>query len=251
MTAEDAVRSSARSRGEAVREMFARIAPCYDLLNHVLSMGVDVLWRRTAAAALDVAGACSILDVACGTGDLTRELARHAAPGSRVIGVDFCGPMVSRAAAKLGRAASGAVSPRLRVVHGDGLALPFAGGAFDRASIAFGIRNMADLDAALAELARVLAPGGRLAILEFSRPRSPFFRRLYYAYFLNVLPLVGRLVSGESDPYRYLPDSVLAFPEREELAVRIGRAGFAEVSVSDLTFGIATLYVARRAASAA
>jgi len=217
-----------------VRDLFARIAPRYDLLNHVLSLGIDVLWRRRAARALDLGGATAVLDVCCGTGDLALELSAHVPAAARLVGVDFCAPMLARAATKPG-------AGRVGWVQGDGLALPFPAAAFDRVSVAFGVRNLADLDAGLAELARVLKPGGRLCILEFARPRFPPFRAAYYAYFLHVLPFIGRIVSGESDPYRYLPESVLAFPERDELSARLVRAGFRDCAWTDLTFGIATL----------
>lgn len=229
------------TKARYVQDLFGRIAPRYDLLNHVLSLGIDVLWRRQAARALALPGARAVLDVCCGTGDLALELARHVGPEATLTGADFCAPMLVRAHAK-----SRAAGTRIDWVQGDGLSLPFADARFDRAAVAFGIRNVADLDRALRELARVLAPGGKLAILEFAKPRFAPFRALYYAYFLHVLPAIGRLVSGESDPYRYLPESVLAFPERDELSRKIAAAGFTDVRWTDLTFGIATLTVATR-----
>ena len=225
-----------------VQDLFARIAPRYDLLNHVLSLGIDILWRKAAARALNLQHARAVLDVCCGTGDLAIELGAHLDASASLVGVDFCGPMLERAAAKTRGSGARAVG----WVQGDGLGLPFAAARFDRVSVAFGVRNLADLDAGLAELARVLAPGGRLCILEFARPRFWPFRFAYETYFLHVLPFIGRMVSGESEPYRYLPESVLAFPERDALAERLGRAGFADVTWRDLTFGIATLTVATR-----
>ena len=236
---------STETKAGYVRDMFSRIAPRYDLLNHVLSLGIDILWRKAAARELDLANARSVLDVCCGTGDLAIELAKAVAPGTRMVGADFCWPMLERAAAKT-RAGSSARTPHISWLQGDGLSLPFPTGAFDRVSVAFGVRNLADLDRGLAELARVLAPGGRLCILEFARPRFAPFRAAYHAYFLHVLPFIGRMVSGESDPYKYLPESVLAFPEREQLCEKLERAGFSAPRWSDLTLGIATLTVATR-----
>jgi demethylmenaquinone methyltransferase/2-methoxy-6-polyprenyl-1,4-benzoquinol methylase len=226
-----------------VQDLFARISPWYDLLNHVLSLGIDIRWRRETAEALELGTARRVLDVCCGTGDLTLECARHVQPNCQLIGLDFCAPMVERARRKVEERAGG---PRVLVGVADGLSLPLAAESCDRATVAFGIRNVADLDRALAEFARVLVPGGRLAILEFSRPRNGLFRMVYMAYFQHILPFIGQLVSGEADPYRYLPESVLRFPEREELCRRIAAAGFGEITFRDLSLGIATLYVARR-----
>ena len=229
-------------KARAVCDMFARISPRYDLLNRLLSLGIDRSWRRSLARALEVDGAGAVLDVACGTGDVALEIGRRVGPPTRVVGVDFCLSMLHLARRKAAPTGTG----RLALVCGDGLALPFADGRFDRVSIAFGIRNVADLDRGLAELARVTSPGGLLGILEFSRPTCPPFRALYYLYFLHVLPLIGRLVSGDPEAYRYLPDSVLSFPERDDLARRLEAAGFSQVRHTDLTLGIVTLHVARR-----
>lgn len=225
-----------------VQDLFARIAPRYDLLNHVLSLGIDILWRKAAARELALSTAESVLDVCCGTGDLAIELSSHVKPDTRMVGVDFCGPMLERAAVKTRVPGARAIG----WVQGDGQSLPFPSARFDRVSVGFGVRNLADLDAGLLELGRVLVPGGRLCILEFARPRFWPFRVAYETYFLHVLPAIGKLISGESDPYRYLPESVLAFPEREALAKRLEKAGFEGVRFSDLTFGIATLTVATR-----
>jgi demethylmenaquinone methyltransferase/2-methoxy-6-polyprenyl-1,4-benzoquinol methylase len=228
------------TKARYVRDLFARIAPSYDLLNHVLSLGIDILWRKAAARELALKEARAVLDVCCGTGDLALELARHT--DAALVGVDFCAPMLERGARK----ARAQGQARIGWVQGDGLALPFPDARFDRAAVAFGVRNLADLDQGFRELARVLAPGGRLVVLEFAKPRFAPFRAVYFAYFRYVLPLIGRLVSGQSDPYTYLPESVLAFPERDELAERMARAGFESVRWRDLTFGIATLTVATR-----
>ncbi len=226
---------AARKRGGRVSRMFDRIAPTYDLLNHLLSANVDARWRARAVAALGLTGRERVLDACTGTGDLARALLDGGA--AEVDATDFAPAMLARAAAKTGGRA------RLRVA--DTTDLPFADATFDAATVGFGVRNLERLDRGLSELARVLKPGGRLCILEFSRPRNPLFRALFNVYFMLVLPLIGNLVSGGADnAYAYLPRSVLAFPGPEALAARLRQAGFAEVEVLPLTFGIACLHVA-------
>lgn len=222
--------------------MFARIAPVYDLLNHLLSAGIDIWWRKVAARSLALADDQRNLDVACGTGDLTRELARRVNRG-QVVGIDFCEPMVTRAHDKMKR---GDLSHRVQVLVGDGESLPFPDASFDRASIAYGIRNMATPEKGLSEMFRVLKPGGRVAVLEFSRPRFLPLRLVYEFFFKNILPLIGKLVSGEADPYRYLPESVMNFPQRDDFTAMMERAGFVDTSWGDLTFGITSLYLGKK-----
>jgi len=228
---------------ERVRDLFRRIAPWYDFLNRLLSAGIDRRWRRQVVDAIRVDGVRSILDVACGTGDLTRELRRRADPEALVVGIDFCEPMLSFATRK--QELIPGLAP-FRLVAGDGLALPFPDRRFERVTIAFGVRNVADLDLCLAELFRVTAPCGMLGILEFSKPANRLFRWIYYLYFLHVLPRIGALFSGDREAYRYLPDTVLEFPDRNDLCSRLETVGFEEVRFTDLTCGIATLYIARR-----
>lgn len=227
-----------------VQQMFARIAPVYDLLNHTLSVGIDIWWRKVAARRLEMAEGQRGLDVACGTGDLTREMARRTERG-QVVGIDFCEPMVTRAKDKMQRSG---LSDRVQVLVGDGEGLPFPDASFDRVSIAYGIRNMATPEKGLAEMFRVLKPGGRIAVLEFSRPRFLPLRMIYDFYFLNILPLIGKMVSGEADPYRYLPESVMKFAQRDEFAAMMAKAGFVENSWCDLTFGITSLYLGNKEA---
>jgi demethylmenaquinone methyltransferase/2-methoxy-6-polyprenyl-1,4-benzoquinol methylase len=230
---------------QRVREMFARIANRYDLLNHLLSGNTDKRWRRLVARrlkeALAVEGALA-LDVACGTGDLSLELARVAAAGTRVIGTDFCRPMLEIAARK---ATSAGVS-EIPFVEGDALSLPFADESFDAASIAFGLRNLSSVEGGLSELRRVLKPGGRAAILEFSSPVVPGFRALFGFYFTRVLPQIGGLLSGSRAAYEYLPDSVSRFPDQKRLAALMTETGFEEVEYQNLTGGIAALHLGTR-----
>jgi len=221
---------------ETIRSMFGAIAPVYDGLNHAFSLNIDRLWRRYAVRQALRPTDRRILDIACGTGDLTLDL-RHAAPtGCQIVGVDFCLPML-RLAARKGR--------RLPFMQGDGLRLPFADSTFDLATIAFGLRNMADYRAGLGEMLRVLRPGGRVAVLDFTTPPNPLVRAGYLAYFKHVLPAVGDAVSGSS-AYRYLSRSVLAWPSPRELAADMKRCGFRRPRWSELSLGIAVLHIAEK-----
>lgn len=218
-----------------VRRMFTAIAPRYDLLNHLLSLNVDRRWRRTAVRRLgwEARPDGTYLDLCSGTMDLAAALAL--APGfrGRVVGADFVVPMLA-----LGRGKA----PRLAPVGADALALPFPDARFDGATCAFGVRNLADLDAGLAEAARVLRPGARFVILEFATPRFAPLRWAYLFYFQRVLPAIGRAVSKHTDAYTYLPESVRAFPEPEALARRLAAAGFSQVGYELLTGGICAVF---------
>jgi demethylmenaquinone methyltransferase / 2-methoxy-6-polyprenyl-1,4-benzoquinol methylase len=216
---------------EGVRTMFDRIAPIYDAMNRAFTMGLDGRWRRLAAASA-VRPGDRVLDAACGTGDLA--LAALEAGGD-VTGLDFSERMLQRARRK---------SDAIEWVHGDVLALPFDDAAFDAATIGFGIRNVEDLDEALRELARVLRPGGRLAVLELTRPTGvlrPFFR----LWFDVLIPLAGKVLPG-GVAYSYLPASVRRFPGPDDLAGALRRAGFADVGYRLLAGGIVSLHVGRR-----
>jgi demethylmenaquinone methyltransferase / 2-methoxy-6-polyprenyl-1,4-benzoquinol methylase len=223
----------AGSKATEVRRMFGAIAPRYDLLNHLLSLNRDRAWRRRAVDRLLVDGGRGgfYLDACAGTFDLSVELAdRRDFPG-RVLGFDFAYPMLAAGRAKL---------PGRRIIPAcaDALQLPLADSAVEGAMVAFGVRNLADLDAGLREFARVVRPGGRVVILEFMTPGWQPFRGLYLFYFRRILPLIGRLVSRHGSAYDYLPASVLEFPEPAQLARRMEAAGFVDVGWDVMTGGI-------------
>ena len=222
--------------------MFDSIAPRYDLLNHVLSAGMDRGWRDRAVDALELPANARVLDLCTGTGDLAIATV-HRAAGATVVGIDFAGEMLRLALAKT-RDAS--LDRRIRLVRGDATSIPLADRSCDGATIAFGIRNVAEPQRALAEIARVLKPGGRLAILEFGQPRIAGIRTLYSWYFRYLLPLVGRLVSKHQSAYSYLPASVGTFPSPSEFAKTLSATGFSQVRAVPLTFGIVYLFVATR-----
>src|SRR5580704_13831781 len=233
-----------------VRDMFSRIAPRYDLLNHLLSLRFDVMWRKRLArrfAPILARPESRVLDVCCGTGDLALALANArvvsaASEPAPLVGADFAQPMLARAREK---AAGRNDRRRLEFVEADALSLPFADGAFDLVATAFGFRNLANYAAGLTEFRRILAPGGSLAILEFAEPRRALFRNLFSFYFHRVLPAVGAAVSGNSQAYSYLPESVARFPAPRELAELMNQNRFAEVAFESWTAGIVTLHKGR------
>ena len=229
----------------AIRDMFADVAPRYDLLNHVLSAFLDRGWRRhTAGRAHRESPPGPVLDLCCGTGDQSAALART---GRRVVASDFCLPMLERARAKVpGR--RGAAGTTAELALSDALAPPFRPASFAAVTVAFGARNVVDLDAAFGAIAELLAPGGRLFLLEFAMPEGAVVGPLYRFYFRRVLPAVGGLVSGRGAAYRYLRDSVLDFPQRRDLVRRLERAGLADAAWEDLTAGTVCLYTATRPA---
>ncbi len=224
--------------GTAIRDMFAGVAPRYDLLNHLLSASLDVLWRKRAAAALGLAAGASVLDLCCGTGDQATALRRR---GARVAAADFCVPMLAFARRKFARLGA----PRPAALAADALALPFPLRSFQGATVSFGLRNVADLDAALHQIAAVLRPGGRLVVLEFAIPRWRPLKGLYLFYFLRLLPWIGRRISPRGSAYTYLPNSVLGFPQRQEFLDRMTGAGFTDVAWEDLSCGTVCVYQGR------
>lgn len=226
---------------DRIRGMFADIAGRYDFLNRLLSARTDVAWRNLVVREALRPGDRLIVDLACGTGDLAFALRAKANSSCRVLGIDFTGPMLRVAQGKERRAAPGPVT----WIEGDGLNLPLESETVDLLTIAFGIRNMESLERAFAEIHRVLRPGGRLAVLEFSQPENRLVQALYYPYFLHVLPRLGALISNQS-AYLYLPHSVLHFPGRKDLARIMKRGGFRRVRHCALSFGIAALHVGEK-----
>jgi demethylmenaquinone methyltransferase/2-methoxy-6-polyprenyl-1,4-benzoquinol methylase len=238
-------------RETRIRTMFGNIAPRYDLLNHLLSMNIDRYWRwrttRLVPPVLDPSA--PILDVCTGTGDLALAYDRAAKRRVPIVGSDFCLPMLLPARKK---AEKSRASQRIRFIEADTQQLPFADDTFQIVSVAFGLRNVTDTDRGLGEMVRVARPGGRVAILEFSRPRDWFFGSIYSLYFRWILPAVGQLVSRSRDrAYEYLPASVMQFPDGEALASKLREHGLTEVRWHPMTFGIATLYVGTKAVGAA
>jgi demethylmenaquinone methyltransferase/2-methoxy-6-polyprenyl-1,4-benzoquinol methylase len=228
--------------GAKVRGMFAEIAPRYDLVNRMLSGGIDVWWRHVTVRRAPPPAAGAMLDVCTGTGDLALAYARAAGPEVRIIASDFCRPMLDHGVEKARK--SGA---QVEWVEADAMALPFPDAAFDLVTVAFGLRNIADTARGLAEMARVLEPGGRLAILEFSLPTNRLVRGFYLWYFRRVLPFLGNAVArNRSDAYTYLNKSVEEFPSGARLAALVRDAGFDRLEMIPMTFGIATLTLATR-----
>ncbi len=217
--------------------MFASISGRYDLLNHLLSLNTDRRWRKQAVRILSgrLPNDSVVLDVACGTGDLSMALAETGQ--FRVVGLDFCRPMLLIAAAK-NQSAKRAVP----LIEGDALSLPFASGSFAAVSIAFGLRNLANVEDGLRELLRVLKPGGVATVLDFSQPKWPGFRTAFRFYFHTVLPQLGGVISGSKMAYEYLPDSVRRFPDQEALAEIFRRVGFDKVEFLNLSGGIAAVH---------
>ncbi|OHB31495.1 MAG: bifunctional demethylmenaquinone methyltransferase/2-methoxy-6-polyprenyl-1,4-benzoquinol methylase [Desulfuromonadaceae bacterium GWC2_58_13] len=226
-------------KGRGIREMFDSIAPRYDLLNRLLSLGIDRRWRTFAVGKLNLPEHGRILDVATGTGDVALEIASRSPASLTIVGADLTQGMLRVGQEKVNRSP---YRDRIVLVNAPCESMPHPDGQFDGVTIAFGIRNVVDRPAGLREMCRVLKPAGRAVILEFSNPRSRLFKELYSFYFRKVLPWIGGLLSTRS-AYQYLPDSVLEFPDQETFKTMMRDAGFAEVVHHDLTFGIATVYV--------
>ncbi len=227
------------AKKEYIEKLFDKIAPDYDKLNHILSLNIDKGWRKKAVREIvDSDEPLAILDVACGTGDFTIEIAKKAAKGSRITGIDLSEGMM-----KVGREKIEAAGLQATLEAGDCEALTYADNTFHRISVGFGVRNFEHLDLGLSQMHRVLKPGGKLVILELSVPTNPFIRWCYKLYFLNILPAIGGMVSGNRGAYEYLPASVLHFPAPDKFTAMMYEAGFAEVKHKAFTFGICRMYV--------
>ncbi len=232
------------SKKAQVERMFDKIAPRYDLLNRVLSLGIDVWWRRRALAYLKNRPIREMLDVATGTADVAIMAAKMLKP-QRIIGIDIANQMLEIGRVKIGKAH---LDSEIVLETGDSENLRFADGSFDAVTVAFGVRNFENLEKGLAEMARVLRPGGSAVILEFSRPRLFPFKQLYNAYFKYLLPLIGRLTSRDTRAYSYLFESVQAFPEGDHFISILSKTGFTNSTCERLTLGICSIYFAEKAA---
>lgn len=225
-----------------IRHMFASIVDRYDLLNRLLSFRRDVYWRRIAVTRSRISPGARVLDLCAGTADVALEIIRQVS-AVQVVAVDNCEPMLIRGLQKVREAG---VAGQVRFVAAPAERLPFANETFDRALVAFGVRNLADWQRGLEEMARVLRPNGQAVILEFSDPTSPVFRSAYRLYTYRLLPWIGGFLSGNRAAYEYLPTSVDSFPSPEGLRDLMEKAGFSEVSYSSLTFGIVTIHQGRK-----
>lgn len=229
------------SKKEQVALMFNKIARTYDFLNHFLSLGIDIIWRKKAIAMLRADQPKYILDVATGTGDFALE-ALSLNP-EKIVGVDIAGQMLEIARQKI---AKRGVQHIIEVQQGDSEKLPFASNTFDAVTVSFGVRNFENLGQGLTDMQRVLRPGGKAVILEFSKPRIFPVKQLYNFYFFNLLPFLGRLFSKDSSAYTYLPASVQAFPDGEDFLKALSSAGFRETSWKPLMFGICSIYTGKK-----
>ncbi len=229
-----------QDKAAQVHDMFSAIAYRYDLLNRLLSLGIDRLWREQATTVAFEAGARRVLDVATGTADLALTLKRRQ-PGAEVVGLDFVTAMLD-----IGKSKAKRLGLDIRLEQGDGLNLPYEDASFDAVTIAYGLRNFADYQQGLREFYRVLKPGGRLVILEFPPPPQGVFGQLFRFYFLNVVPFIGGLLSGKRSAYTYLPGSVLKFPEPLELAHMLRAVGFDKVRYKLQTLGVSALHLGEK-----
>ncbi len=224
--------------------MFGRIARRYDLANLILCAGIDTWWRKRLVDRVRRSGAREVLDLATGSGDVAFALSRGLNPVVKIVGMDFCQPMLDQAEAKKAQAASGRYA-NVSFRQGDGLALPLPDESFDAVTISFGLRNLADRPRGLREMRRVLRPGGRMFVLEFSQPYR-WFRPAYYFYLRRLLPRIAGIVTGDRDAYVYLNETIGEFPDRAALAAEIREAGFATVNAEPLTLGVVALHEAQK-----
>ena len=230
------------AKKENIKKLFDNIASDYDKLNHILSLNIDKGWRKKAVKeTIDCAEPMQVLDVACGTGDFTIEIARKAAPGSRITGIDLSEGMM-----KIGREKIASADVDATLEYGDCEALTYADNSFDRITVGFGVRNFEHLELGLREMYRVLKKGGKLVILELSIPSNSLIRWCYKLYFLKILPTIGGWVSGNRGAYNYLPASVLHFPAPDKFQAMMREAGFPIVEHKAFTFGICRMYIGKK-----
>lgn len=229
------------SKKEQVAKMFNAIAPRYDLLNRLLSFGIDKIWRKRLVKAVHAQQPNHIVDLATGTGDVAMALTKI--PGVQITGLDIAKDMLALAKRK---SRHRNLQDRIEWIHGDGEHLPFDDSTYDSATIAFGIRNYEDLEKGLGEMLRILTPMGKVYILEFSKPSGGLFKQLFRFYFKYILPGIGRLISRDPSAYTYLPESVDAFPDGEDFLSIMQSVGFTATTARPLTFGVATLYIGQK-----
>jgi demethylmenaquinone methyltransferase / 2-methoxy-6-polyprenyl-1,4-benzoquinol methylase len=235
-------KNSSQSKKNQVEEMFDNISPKYDLLNHLLSVNIDKIWRKNAIKKVKVFAPQNILDVATGTGDFA--IAATRIKNVRVTGIDISEGMLEIGRKKVERKK---LSGQIELIKADSENLPFDKDTFDAATVGFGVRNFENLEKGLSEIFRVLKPGGVFVVLEFSKPKKTPFKQLYYFYFTKILPALGRLISKDNSAYTYLPESVKTFPDGEDFIDILNNVGFVESSSHQQTFGIATIYFSRKA----
>lgn len=229
------------SKKEQVANMFNNIAGRYDFLNHFLSLGIDVLWRKKAIRLLKSGEPEFILDIATGTGDFAIE--SLSLNPTKVTGVDISEGMVAVGKAKIKKKK---LEDKIELLSGDSENLPFAGNTFDAITVGFGVRNFENLKKGLSEMHRVLKPGGKVAVLEFSKPTKFPIKQLYNFYFKRITPMIGKIMSKDASAYSYLPESVQAFPDGELFAAILKEVGFSKAEIHPVTFGIATIYIAQK-----
>lgn len=222
-----------------VQRMFGEIAPTYDLLNDLTSLGMHRFWKKKLVKLAVSAQDNHVLDICCGTGDVLLEMVKQVSPSGRVVGVDFSGPMLEVARQRLEKAGK---AQQVELLEGDFLNLPFADNTFDAATVSFGLRNVSDIPKALREMHRVVKPGGRALCLDLGKPVNPVYKVFYDFYFFNVVPVLGRLIHGKSDPYKYLPNSSQSYPAQEELAKMFKEAGFSKVEYFNLAGGATVIH---------
>lgn len=230
--------NTSESKKKQVADMFNNVAGTYDFLNHFFSLGIDKLWRKKLVRMMGLQKPETILDVATGTGDLAiAEAALHA---KKIVGIDISEKMLDAGKSKICK------YPNIEFHLGDGENIPFPDDSFDAVSVSFGVRNFENVPKGLLEMRRVLNENGKIYILEFSKPRNELFKKLYYFYFCTVLPFIGKLVSKDSNAYTYLPESVKQFPDGTAFVALMEEAGYKEIKCTTLTFGISTIYTAKK-----
>ncbi len=229
-------------KGEQIQEMFKGIASRYDLLNRLLSFGIDIYWRKFAANLIQCNREGRILDVATGTGDMVLHIAATTPASVSIMGMDFCKEMIEIAKVKTGNSLH---PERIAFAVAPCEIIPFRNDTFDSVTISFGIRNLDNRNRGLQEMYRVLKPGGKIVVLEFSTPQNRHFRYIYHWYFRRLLPIIGALISN-FNAYKYLPESVSEFPSREDFKKHLASSGFINITHHDLTFGIVTVYTGRK-----